>query len=1223
VQNGSKELKKLLDKGRAILEISCTLTAVGAQKLVEGVEAKGMLLLKSLCFRSFPSLAKWAQRRHFVALVALFLGISLQAFAQEATMVGTVTDPSGSVIANVKITITNAETGLVRAITTNESGQYVVPDLHIGHYNVKAEATGFKVAEQKGILLQVGDRVRLDFQMQVGAASETITVEATPIRVQTDTGEISNLITGQQLAQLAVNGTSLFQLAALTPGASSNITNYKDVPVGGDTSVSFNGQRTAHNVFLLDGGEDYDRGCGGCVTTAPSTDAIAEFRQLTSNYSADYGLSSAGTVTMVVKSGASALHASAWEFNRNDAFDARNFFFPAPNKKQELRMNIFGFNVSGPVTFGRLYNPDKKKTFFFYNMEWRKYIDGGSTNQSVPDTKTYGGDFSSVSTPIIVPSSSRVANSVLYANCPGGTPAGAGVTPGSPFPGNKIPTCMISPNATALLSAGIFPAPNTNISNGVGNFVGGANTPTNLREEIARIDHNFSSKFSVFGHFVAEQISQGYNTAQWSGDNLPTVGDTFNNPSYSAVMHATQTISTTLINEMAFNYNGNRIHIIPYAATGLKSLSLPTGYNSTNSRLFTGPNNLNRIPNITLDGGSGANFQIASWPWVNSANDYQIRDDVSWIRGAHQLKIGGSWALYKKVQDLFGTTQGAFTFTGKASNLTYTGNSFADFLLGTTCAGCTGYEELAVQDHGLWNNVSWAAYVQDNWRVNHQLTLNLGLRWDGVPHAYEANNRMGNFYPSLYNSADAATFDNFSNICSGPSDPGCSAASPGLGTSPNKILAGVPLYLNGIGIPGQNGVPKGLVNNHWAAFGPRLGFAYDLTGSGKTVVRGGFGIMYERIQGNDMYNAGSNIPFSLDVQLNSVEFQNPNILLATGAAPTFQTIKAANITGLAIGNYKLPTSSQYSAGVQHSFGPKTILSVSYVGNLNRHLNDYRNINLPSPSDLVTLNSPNPPFQYQTTPSIPYHGFRTLSLAANEANAHYNSLQVDLNSQVGKDLQLRAFYTLSRAIDPSTGGSGQDLNPVSNPYKGWVYDVGPSIFDRTHVVSVNFIYDIPVLRHSSSHLVKSTVGGWQISGIVIAESGLPINITAGGGNIVGGGNRPNLTGTISYPHTVLPGNQVIQYFDPTAFTAPAAGTWGTLGHNALRGPGRDNWNLSLFKTFTFSETRGSRFELRLETFNTWNHTQFNNVDNNLGDNRFGQFTSAYDARILQLAGKFYF
>ena len=526
--------------------------------------------------------------------------MSLQVFAQEATVVGTVTDPTGAALPNVSVTLKNIDTGLTTKVTTSADGQYVAPNLRIGRYTVDVTVSGFRPAERTGVVLNVGDRDRLDFQMQVGQATEMITVEANAVAVQTDTGEVSNLITGKQISDLAVNGTSLFQLAALAPGASNDITNYKDVPVGGDTSVSFNGQRTAHNVFMVDGGENYDRGCGGCVTTAPSSESMAEFRQLTSNYGADYGLSSAGTVTMVLKSGTSRLHGSAWENNRNDAFDARNYFFPAPNKKQELRMNIFGFNIGGPVTFGHLYNPDKNKTFFFYNMEWRRYIDGGSTNQTVPDPATYGGDFSSVTDPILVPTAARVAPSVLFANCPGGV-APAGVVQGAQFPGNVIPSCMIQPNATALLGTGFLPAPNSGIGNGVGSFVGGSSTPTNLKEEIVRIDHTFNSKFSVFGHFIAEQISQGYNTAQWSGDNLPTVGDTFNNPAYSYVIHATHSISPTLLNEIAFNYNGNRINIIPFAATGMTSLALPSGYDSTNSRLFTGPNNLNRIPNITLD----------------------------------------------------------------------------------------------------------------------------------------------------------------------------------------------------------------------------------------------------------------------------------------------------------------------------------------------------------------------------------------------------------------------------------------------------------------------------------------------------------------------------------------------------------------------------------------------------------------------------------------------
>ena len=1166
--------------------------------------------------------AKQFRLSHALLLCMLVLGTAAQAFGQNATIVGTGTDPSGSIIANVKITATHVETNLTHTFTTNDAGQYVAVDLPVGHYNIKAEATGFKVAEQKGLVLNVGDRTRVDFQMALGASQETITVEANAVRVQADSGEVSNLITGQQLAQLAVNGRGIYQLAALAPGASSQINpSAPNTPVGGDAGVEFNGMRQNHNIYLLDGGEDDDRGGAGGMSIAPSSDAIAEFRALTSNYSADYGLSSGGTMTLVLKSGTNTLHASAWEFNRNDALDARNFFNPPPQKVAELRVNVFGFNVGGPVTFGKLYNPDRKKTFFFYNMEWRKYINGGLTNQTVPNPLSYGGDFSSNPAVINVPTTAQVAPGVLFANCPGGV-APAGVVQGSQFPGNKIPSCMINANASALLTAGIFPKSNAVDANGNPTFIGGNNSPTNLREEIVRIDHNFSSKFSVFGHFVDEQVSQGFGISQWSGANVPTVGDTFGNPSYSGVIHTTYAISPTLLNEASFNYNGNRINIIPFAGSGLASLALPTGYVSTNSRLFTGPNNLSRIPNIDLNGGINSHFEIASWPWRNKADDYQIRDDISLTKGAHQLKFGGSWAIYKKVQDLFGTTQGSFnfdgTFTTPSGSKSKPGNDLADFLLGDA----KSYNELAVQDKGLWNNVSWAMYVQDNWRVNHRLTLNLGLRWDGVPHTYEANNRMGNFYPSLYNTANKATFNTNGTICSSgnpATDPGCSAISPGLGTSPNSILAGVPLYLNGIGIPGQNGVPKGLVNNHWAAFGPRIGFAYDLTGNGKTVVRGGFGIMYERIQGNDMYNAGPNIPFSLGVTLNNVEMTNPGISLASGSAAA-KPINAADITGLGVNNYKLPASYQYSFGVQHALNAKSVLSVSYVGNQNRHQNDYSEYNLPSASALPGLIGGTT--KYNLAPGLPFPGFHSIRLAGNEANSHYNALQVDLNSQIGRDLQLRAYYTLSRAIDPSTGGNGGgDLANVSNPYAGWVYDVGPSGYDRTHNAAFNFIYDIPVFRRSSSRLLRSTVGGWQVSGIVVVESGLPINVGISG-NQSGNGlpnatNRPNLTGSISYPHTIG------QWFDTTAFTLPAVGAFGTLGHNALRGPGRDNWNMSLFKSFTFSETRGSRLEFRVESFNTWNHTQFNNVSANLGDSKFGQLTSAFDPRIFQLGAKLYF
>ena len=1148
----------------------------------------------STCVVSLVNAVKHGRVRSLLLFGLLVAGLSLCASAQTATVVGTITDPSGSVVPNVTVTATHVETGQVRTTKASDAGQYLFADLPLGHYSIKAEAAGFGVAQKNDIVLNVGDRARIDFDLKMGAASETITVEADSVRVQTEHGEVSSVITGQQITQLATNGRSMYSLANLTPGASSGQADFQTpTPVGGDAAMSFNGQRMSHNLYMLDGAESSDRGGGGGSDVMPSLDSLGEFRMLTSNYGAEYGLSSAATMTAVIRSGSKQFHASAWEFTRNDAFDARNYFNPAPAKVAELRFHTYGFNVGGQAPFWKSH-----PTFFFYNMEWRSLIQGQILNQTVPLPSTYGGNFGS--TLITVPTNVSPAILAQY--------AADGLTPGNPSRTTRFRQILLDPNAQALLAAGIFPAPTSGKQ-----FIGGNNVPTKVREEVARVDHQFTDKFSIFGHWVSEQISQNFGTAMWSDDNLPTASNTFGNPSYSGVIHTTYAISPRLLNEVAFNYNGNRIAIIPQGI-----VERPTGF--TTPRLFTGPNNLNRIPEIKLDGATGAKYATASWPWNNKADDYQIRDDISWTKGAHQLKMGGSWAIYKKIQDLFGQTQGFFTF-----NNNYTGVDFADFLLGYA----QSYNELAVQDSGKWNNVSWAAYIQDNWRATKRLTLNLGLRWDGVPHTYEANNRMGNFYPGLYNPADAAVI---------LPDGSISPASPGLGTSPNPILAGQQFYLNGIGIPGKNGIPKGLVDNHWAAFGPRVGFAYDLTGQGKTVIRGGFGTMYERIQGNDMYNAGPNIPFSTSVTFNNgVLLANPSTSVSTGATLT-APITVADITGLDRQQYKLPVTYQYSVGVQQGFGAKSVLSVSYVGNQSRHQNDYRETNLPDQSLLPSIAAGTAP-SYNTL--VPFLGFHSIKQSETVQNGHYNSLQAEFRSQMTRDLSLQAAYTLSKAYDPATGANNVgDLNNVSNPYN-IAYDNGPSNLDRRHIAFVNFIYEIPFLKNSSNTFLKSTVGGWQVSGVVSITSGNPINITEGGitncaqvptpsqctGSLVGTANitsvlpntnnRPNVNGSVGTPHSVN------SWFDASAFSPTAAGEFGNMPRNSVYGPGRQNWNVAFFKSFVFSESRGSRLELRAETFNTFNHTQFKDVSNTFTNSNFGAVTSAHDPREIQLGVKVIF
>jgi len=1125
-----------------------------------------------------------------VILLCVLLGVfAFQAFGQDATIVGTVTDPTGATVPDAKIVITNIDTGQVSQFHSNAGGEYVAPSLHIGRYTVRAEASGFKSVEQKDLTLQVGDRSRIDFSLQLGSATEQITVEAVPIAVQSDSSDISSVISGQQVSQMATNGRNIYLLATLLPGVSNAMGGdfQLAVPVGGDSNISFNGLRPGHNLYMIDGGEDYDRGSGGNLSIMPSLESIAEFRAMTSNYSAEYGLATGGTTTMVFKSGTQQLHAEAWEFVRNDALDAGNFFTnSAGQKPPELRFNEFGFNGGGPVTLGKLYNKDRNKTFFFYNMEWRKYIQGGGAiNQTVPLTSEYGGNFAGGPS-IHVPSATQLAPSVLAKF------TALGLQPGQPFPNNTIPTGLLDPNAQALLKAGIFPAPTSGTQ-----FIKGVTAPTNFREEMTRIDHHFTDKFMVFGHFVAEQISQGYTTTMWDSDNVPTIGNTFGNPSYSGVVHAIHTISPTLINEIAFNYNGNRINIVN---TGL--FARPSGFNVP--RLFSGPNDLNRIPQINLAGSTGADYN-ANWiPWNNKADDYQWRDDLSWQKGAHSIKMGASYAFYKKVQDLFANTQGSFQFNG-----TYTGNDFADYLLGLS----NSYSEAGVKDAGHWNNQSWAAYIQDNWRASKRLTLNLGLRWDGAPHTYEANNRMSNFYPNLYNPANKAIL-----LPNGTISPN----SPGLGTSPNPILAGYQFYLNGMGIAGQNGISNALVASHWAAFGPRIGLAYDLTGRGKTILRGGFGIMYERVQGNDMYNAGGDVPFSTQVTLNNVSLSNPSNSLLTGQT-LVAPILPSTITGLNNTDYKMPVSYQFSLGVQQALGDKSVLSVAYVGNQNRHQSDREEFNLPAQSALPSLINGTAAFNSVA----PYAGYASIAMYRDAANSHYNSLQVSLNSHLHKDLTFQAAYTYAKAIDSSSNnGNGWDLNDIANPYNR-AYGVGPAAFNRTNVFVANFVYDIPFLRHNASQALRTAFGGWQISGYVTAESGLPLNVQLGGPaannglpswNGAGpGGNRPNVNGSISYPSTLT------SWFNTSVFSTPTVGQYGNFGFDGITGPGRHNWNVSLFKSFVLNEKRNSRLEFRAESFNIFNHTQLQNVSTTFTASNFGQVTSAFDPRVFQLGMKAFF
>src|SRR5271163_3847351 len=702
-------------------------------------------------------------------------------------LTGTITDPTGAVVPNANVSVTSVETGKQRTTTSNGAGIFDFPSLDVGEYNLAISAPGFETYNQNGIPINVAQTLREDVRLIVGGNNQVVTVQADALQVQAETNEVSTLITGQQISQLATNGRNVTALTTLGTGVSSNLPSFNGVTAqGSDANISFNGLRPDHNNWLIDGGEVYGRGSGGKLGVMPAPDVLDQFQVLSSNYAPDYGINSGGTVTMELKSGTKSFHGGLWEFVRNDALDAGYCFFkqthtPSP----ELRLNIYGGDIGGPIFIPHVYNENRQRTFFFWAEEWRKYIAGAnpSVQNTLPanDFPTAGSAFTysqfncgSGCQPLLVPTTLDPAKRAVY--------AADGLVAGSPFPSPApgiytIPANLLDANAVLLMGTGAIPKPNI----GTDQFISSPKQPTDVREDTVRADHNITDKLHLMGSYIHDQMSQTYYPPLWSGTTYTTVGNIFANPSWATVIKLSQTISPTLLNEICFCVNGNTITTTPQGI-----YAQPSGW--TAGSFFTGNNALNRLPQVQFQGGPitteyGTNY----WPWKNSFLDYQIRDDLSWTRGKHSFKFGGGYMRNDKNQQLQADTQGDYTF----SNSQASGDAYVNFLLGFA----NTYQQLQDQRTGHWLNNTYSGYALDNWRVMPRLTLNLGLRYDGLPHVYEKNNQIGNFDPSLYNPADAQS----PNPANGTLNP----AGPGF-SSPY----GTPFYLNGIGLAGVGGFPR-------------------------------------------------------------------------------------------------------------------------------------------------------------------------------------------------------------------------------------------------------------------------------------------------------------------------------------------------------------------------------------------------------------------------------
>lgn len=1164
------------------------------------------------------------------------LGSSYLRAGDLATIVGNVTDPTGAVIPGASITILNPAKGLTGRYVTNSAGAYTAANLPIGEYTVTAEAAGFQKLLRSGITLNADQTLRVDLTMRVGQTTQEITVHGNLPRVETENGTISTVITESQVSQLSIQARNFTNLALLVPGAAPLGGGFDPNTIGDfqTATLPINGVPGNMNNWEVDGTNNVDQGSGSdSLQVFPSLDSIAEFRILTSNYSAEYAKSGGGIIEVVTKSGTGQFHGSAFEFLRNDKLDANDWFInrtiapPGGNApKTPVKRNDWGFTLGGPVYIPGHYNTNKDKTFFFVSEEWRRHREGTVIDTGTPSVRMRGGDFSECD-----PASGNY-NVVVASGCV----LPVDPTTGNPFPNDIVP---IDPVSKTLLD-GLIPLPN----NGLIHYTKPVSNPTNFREDMFRIDHNINDKTRIFFRYTQDAYEQVFVPTLWSAANFATVKSNASTPGKSAVLHLSQTFRPDLMNEviLSFSTDRNDITALPGIDSPSGTISRPADFGV--KTIFPGNANQPLLPGVSVHGGNPFSFSEDTGYNINFWDpNLSLKDNVVWTHGRHILKTG-FFLLRNQISNtvpLGGTPQGFLQFDS-SSSLT-TGNALADMYLGRI----GDYYELGKTENGQlvggfglghWKSWDVEPYVQDDWRVTPTLTLNLGLRYSYITpfHDYTEPSNESIFVPSQYSSANQAQLDAAGNIIQGTGDFWLN-------------------FGNGLNACGVGTIPKGCIKLPHNTFSPRFGFSWDPTGSGKTVFRGGYALVYD----------SSNSHFT-----SAGRGGNPPV---TATLYGFNILGYGNVVPGALGpvsmlnlplQQALPQIDQFSLGIQHEFPANTILGVSYVGTLGRHLQRARNLNqvpigvgiqnVPAlagnPGCDVAGNCDVQSILINTTQApiffAPYRGYTSINQRESTGVSGYNSLQVNVRHDVGHGLMFQGIYTWSHTIDDLIGGGGGGSSNGVNDYdlKRWK---GTSSLNQTHVLVLNYVYQLPFFAHSSSAFVRGSLGGWQVSGVTTFSTGPPIDLTCGISGMssgVGGNVLCNSLGKVGVKKGVTNDPQfgpTPTWFDPGTIgqiTIPQLradnepGMFGYMGKNPINGPGRNNWDIGLTKNFELPwfYSEHSTLQFRWETFNTFNHPQWSSVNlfcsgatlpgqpcngpDNIGN---GEVSGAHNPRIMQM------
>ena len=1072
---------------------------------------------------------------------SLLLPASLAAQAVTGTILGTITDTSGAVMPGATVTLKNLGTGLTRTLTTDASGEYTAPSLPTGKYSVTAELTGFKTVSVPDVDLGVDQRVRINVKLEIGTVQESVTVAGVSPLVQTSSSELGTTVQEEQIKTLPLNGRNFVNLTRTVPGVvrgipGANIDGAGSLAWRASASFSANGQRPRDNNYMLDGVDNNETWLQ-TVVLFPSVDALDEFKLQTSTYSAEFGRSLGGVVNLQIKSGTNTLHGSGFEFLRNDAFDANNFFNNrAGRPKPDFSQHQFGGTVGGPIVHD--------KTFYFFDYQGYRVSQGATYLSSVPSARMRAGDFSEI-------------NRIIY-----------DPLTGQPFPGNVIPLARFNSASKNILEQ-IIPEPNTagtRSASGqtINNFLINPTLERQDNQIDLKVDHSLTSNNRFFTRYSYEK------THRVLPATLPKAGDagfTFgagdgNIKAQGLAFNDTHTFGSNWLNEFRFGWSSIKFFMTPidYGQNWAQKVGIPgVNLGETTSAMSQIMFNNGGMRNIGSNGNQ---------PLITNQNDFQIFDNVTRVMGKHTMKAGGLFTHRSREILNADTIVGRFDFnqnstsncggaTGSCTPIANSGFDFASFLLGYAVNASR-----TLFDPGTYTELrpEYGAYFQDDIRVTSRLTVNAGVRWDLFVPWVEENNKQSNLDPSTGKFVVA---------------------------SDDAAIGGVK-------------VGRYLQTYSKKDFGPRLGFAYDLSGDGRTVVRGGYGIFWNFTPGGTSSSKAQNQPF-LQAQAQTTNF-GTNIILSNGlpAPPGVRPeLPATGTTRSAfLRDFRDAHAHNFNVNVQRQLGANYMVEAAYSGSRTRDAALKTDLNQ-APLRLGVIDqNVNRPFAAVAP------GLRSVGTLSSTGYLEYNGLLIKFQRRSANHFSFMNSYTLGRAIDlNSDNDGGVTLTNIFDPE----YNRGPAQYDVRHTFSSNWIYELP-------WGAKRAWGAWQLSGILYLRSGLPIDMTQSQNVLSAGvGNRPN---TICDP--VLSDPTIDRWFNTACFqqVPETTATFGNTRRNSVRGPGQFNIDMSVIKSNTIGPLTS---EVRIEAFNILNHPQFANPNGQLGNAAFGTISAMLASPSCALCG----